>query len=144
MNSHAQVFFSRCPTLRTLLRSSPCVNYAEKLAPLPTHIFNQGAELSKSPIQHVLAKHPFSRDSIVKVFHEDHVSTITQSMCLFEVEVFASVINRVVHLGNFDTLFLVVLRPFLFSTQPALRGNKAGGTATPLFALAISACFASA
>ncbi len=144
MNSHAQVFFNCCSTLRALLRSPPCINDTEKLAALPTHIFNQGAEFSKPPIQHVLAKHPFSRDSVIKIFHEDHVSTITQSMCLFEVEVFASVINRVVHLGNFDTLFLVVLRPFLFSTQPALRGNKAGSRATPLFALAISACFASA
>ena len=58
------------------------------------------------------------------------------------MEVFPSVVNRVVDVGYFDALLFVILRTLLLSAESTLCGNKAGSRATPLFALAISAYFA--
>ena len=120
MHSHAQVFFHFGTTLRTLLRSSSSIDEGKELAPLPAHIFGDRAKLPKRGIKHMLAKHPFSTNPIVQVFHEDHIGTITKCMSLFEMKVFASAINRVVHPGNFEALFLVIGGPSKFSTQSAL------------------------
>ncbi len=142
MYSNTQVFFNFGTTLRTFLRGSPSIDFGKKLASLPAHILSEGAKLTESSIKHMFSKHAFSTNSIVQVFHEDHIGYITKGMCKFKVEIFTSVINRVVKSCNLNELFLVILRPFLFSTQSALHASFAGTLRYPQTRLAISARFA--
>jgi hypothetical protein len=146
MHSHAQIFPNFTTAFGTFKRSPPGIDHTKKLAPLPTDIFNDGAKLPKGSIQHMFTEHPTSRSAIVQVFHKHHITCITKGVGLFVVKVNACVVNRVVEPSNFKSGSLVVFRwllnfaeaALLFSTQSALRGNKAGSRATPLFALAIS------
>lgn len=121
MDSYTQVFFDVPTTFRTVLRSSPSVNFSEELTPLPTYVLNQGSKLPKPSIKHVFSKHPLSTNTVVDVFHKDHISGITKRMGLFKVKVFSSVLNLVVKPSHFKTLFFVIFRPFLFSRKPALQ-----------------------
>ena len=59
MNSNTQVFFDEPATLRTFLRSPPSINFGKEFPTLGTHILNDGSELSKSSVKHMLPKHPF-------------------------------------------------------------------------------------
>jgi hypothetical protein len=121
MHSHAQIFSNFCAALRTFLRSPPGIDNTKKLAPLPTDILDNGAELPKSSVQHMFAKHPFGTSAIVQIFHEDHITCITKGVCLFVVKLTTSVVDGLVKSGNFQPSFLVVLRASLFSTQSALQ-----------------------
>ena len=121
MDSHTQVFFNFFPTFRTLLRSPPSVHFSEELSTLPAHILNDASKLSKCSIKHVFPKHPFSTGAVIQVFHEDHITSITKSVGLFVVKILPGIVDFVVKPRNFKALFLVVLRPIKFSTQPALQ-----------------------
>ena len=121
MNSNLQVFFDFTITLRTLLRSPKSINFTEELSTLPTDILNDASKLSKSHVKHMFPKHPLGAGSVIQVFHEDHISSVTKSMGLFVMEVLPRIINLVVKPCNFDALFLVVLRPLLFSRESALQ-----------------------
>ena len=121
MDSHTQVFFDFTITFRALLRSPPSINFSEKLSSFPTHILDDGSKLSKRSIKHMLAKHSLGASPIIQVFHEDHIASVTKGVCLFVLKVFPCVVNFVVKSSNFKTLFFVVLRPLLFSTQPGLQ-----------------------
>jgi hypothetical protein len=115
MNSNTQVFFDEPATLRTFLRSPPSINFGKEFPTLPAHILNDGSELSKSSVKHMLPKHPFGTDAVIQVFHENHITNITKGMGLLEVEVFPRVVNLMVKSGNFKALFFVVFRPLTFS-----------------------------
>jgi len=121
MNSNTQVFFDEPATLRTFLRSPSSINLGKEFPTLPAHILNDGSELSKSSVKHMLPKHPFGTDAVIQVFHENHITNITKGMGLLEVEVFPRVVNLMVKSGNFKALFFVVFRPLTFSLQSALQ-----------------------
>ncbi len=69
----------------------------------------------------MLPKHPFSTSAVIQVFHEDHITFITEGMGLLEVKVLTSVVDVVVKSCNFKTLFFVVLRPLLFPRESTLQ-----------------------
>jgi hypothetical protein len=69
----------------------------------------------------MFAKPPFRTGSVIQIFHEDHIASITKSMGLFEVKVLPSIVNCVVKPCYFNSGFLVVVRPFLFSRKSALQ-----------------------
>jgi hypothetical protein len=121
MHSYAQVFSHLGTTLGTLLRSPPRIYFSKEFSSLPTHVLDKRVELPKSRIKQMFSKHSFGRRSIVQIFHEDHVTSVTKSVGLLEVEVMTSVVNGVMHPSNLDALSLVILRPFLFSAQSALQ-----------------------
>jgi len=121
MHPNTQIFSNFGTTLRTLLRSSPSINFGKKLAPFPAHILDEGTELTEPCIKHVLAKHARRTNSIVQIFHKDHIGTVAKCMSLLEMKVLSGVVNCVVHPDNLDALFLVIVRPFLLSTQSALQ-----------------------
>ena len=113
MDSQTQLFFDLPATFRTLLRSSPSINFTEELSTFPTHILNDGSKLTKCSIKHMFPKHPLGTGTVIQVFHEDHITSVTKSMGLFIVKVFPSVVDFVVKSCNFDTLLFVILRPSL-------------------------------
>jgi len=121
MDSNTQVFFDFTITLRTLLRSPPRVYFREELSTLPTHIFNQASELSKSRVKHMFAKHSFSICAVIQVFHENHVTSVAKGVGLLVVKVLPRVVNLVVKSSNFKALFIVIFRPLLFSRQSTLQ-----------------------
>ena len=121
MDSNTQVFSNFAVTLRTLLRSPPGINFTEELSTLPTHILNDASKLSKSRVKHLFSKHSLGASSIVQIFHEDHISSITKSVGLFVMEVLPRVVDLVMKPSNFKTLFLVIGRPLLFPRQSALQ-----------------------
>ena len=121
MDSHTQVFFNFPATFRALLRSPPCINFTEKLSTFPAHILNDGSKLSKSRVEHVFSEHPLGTGAVIQVFHENHITCITERMSLFVVEVFSRVVNFVVKTSNLYTLFLVIFRPLLLPRKPALQ-----------------------
>ncbi len=125
-NRTRAVFSDFGTTFRTLLRCSSSINFRKELSAFPTDILDKISELSKRSIKHMFSKHSFGANAIVQVFHEDHVGYVTKPVGLLEMKVFASVVNRVVHPGNLETLLLVIFGPFLFSTQSALRASFAG------------------
>ena len=51
MDSYTQVFFNFSTTLRTLLRSSPSINFTEELSTLPANILNDASKLSKCSVK---------------------------------------------------------------------------------------------
>jgi len=65
-------------------------------------------------------KHPFSTGSIIQVFHEDHITSITKGVGLFVMKVLPRVVDLVVKPSNLNLLFLVVFRPLLFPRESAL------------------------
>jgi len=121
MNPHTQVFFNFPTTFGTLLRSPPSINLAKELSSLPAHILNDGSELSKCGVKHVFTKHSLGTGAVVQVFHEDHITCITERMSLFVVKVFPRVVDFMVKTRNVKALLLVVLRPLLFSLKSALQ-----------------------
>ena len=121
MNSNTQVFFNFTTALRTLLRSPLSINFTEELSTFPTHILNDGSKLTKCSVEHMFRQHSFGADAIIQIFHEDHITSITKSMGLLEVKILSPIVNSVMKSCNFDTLFLVVFRPFLFSIKSALQ-----------------------
>ena len=121
MNSYAQVFFDFTTAIGTLLRSPPSINLGEELSTLAAHIFDDASKLPKGGIKHMFPKHSLSTGSIVQVFHEDHISSVTKSMSLFVVKVFPRIVDLVVKSRNLDSLFFVVFRPLLLSRKPALQ-----------------------
>jgi hypothetical protein len=121
MYSNAQIFFNFCTTVRTLLRSPSCTNFTEEFTPLPTHILGNSSELSESSIKHLFAQHPNGLSSVIQVFHEDHITSVTKDMSLLEMEIFAGIVNPVVYSCNKEALFLVIFRPLLFSRKSALQ-----------------------
>jgi len=131
MHSNAQVFLYLDTALWTLLRSPPRLDFtvskagertrSTELSSLPTHVLSDGSELPESSIKHVFPKQSLTHRAIVQVFHEDHITSITEGMSLLEVEVRPCVVNPVVKSCNFKTLSVVVLRPPLLSTQPTLQ-----------------------
>ncbi len=121
MNSNTQVFFDFPATFRTLLRSPPSIDFTKELSTLPTHILDDGSKLPERGVKHMFPKHSFGTGAVVQIFHEDHITSVTKSMGLFEVKFFPRVVDFVVKSCNFDALLLVVLRPFLFSRKPALQ-----------------------
>src|SRR3712207_2427922 len=121
MHSNTQVFFDFFSTLRTLLRSTSRINFTEELSSLPTHILDDSSKLTKGCVKHVFTKHPFSPRAIIQVFHEDHISTVTKRMSLFEVKILSCVVDFVVKSCDFKTLFLVIVRPLIFSRKPTLQ-----------------------
>jgi len=121
MDSHTQVFFDFTTTLRTLLRSPSSINLTEELSTLPTHILDDASKLSKGSIEHLFTKHRFGTGSIIQVFHENHIASITKGMSLFVVKILPRVVDFIVKSGYFKALFLVVFRPPLFSRQSALQ-----------------------
>jgi putative transposase len=121
MNSNTQVFFDEPATLRTFLRSPPSINFGKEFPTRTADILNDGSELSKSSVKHMLPKHPFGTETVIQVFHENHITNITKGMGLLEVEVFPRVVNLIVKSGNFKALFFFVFRPLTFSTQSALQ-----------------------
>src|SRR5919199_734689 len=121
VDSHAQVFFDFTATFRTQLRSPPSVNFSEELSSFPAHILNNASKLTKGSIKHMFSKHSLGTSPIIQVFHEDHITDITKGVGLLVVKVFPRVVNLMVKSSNFDTLFLVILRPLLSSRQSALQ-----------------------
>jgi hypothetical protein len=121
MNSTTQVFFDFFTTLRTLLRSPPRINRGEELSSFPTHILNDSSKLTKCRVKHMFPKHPFSTDSVIQVFHEDHIASVTKSMGLFVVKVLPRVVDLVVKPCNLNALLLVVVRPLLFPRKSTLQ-----------------------
>jgi hypothetical protein len=121
MHPNVQVFFNNRPTLRTLLRSPPRIDHAKELIPLPAHIFNDSSECSKTCVQHLLAKHPFCHSRIVEVFHKNHIASVAKSVSLLKVKILAGVVNLMVQQGNFNSGFLVVLRPLSFPLESTLQ-----------------------
>jgi hypothetical protein len=124
MNSNAQVFSDLTTAFRTFNRSPPCINQGEKLSTLPTHVFDNASKLSECSIKHLFSKHPFSRHAVIQVFHEDRIPSITKSVSLFVVKVLPGVVDLVIKSGYLNSLFLVILRPFLFSRESALQQFK--------------------
>jgi hypothetical protein len=84
MNSNTQVFFDEPATLRTFLRSPPSIYFGKEFPTLPAHILNDGSELSKSSVKHMLPKHPFGTDAVIQVFHENHITNITKEQTYSE------------------------------------------------------------
>jgi hypothetical protein len=108
MYPDTQVFFDFTLAFRTLLGSASGINNSKEFAPFPTYILGDGAELTKSSIKHLLTQHPFGANSVVQIFHENHIPNITKGMGLFEMKVFSDVVNVVVKSGNLDPLLLIV------------------------------------
>jgi hypothetical protein len=93
MNSHAQVFFDFTTTLRTLLRSPPRINFTKELSSFPAHILDDGSKLSECGIKHMFSKHALGTCAVIQIFHEDHITSITKSMGMFEVKILPGVVN---------------------------------------------------
>jgi hypothetical protein len=121
MNSNTQVFSDFTPTFRTLLRSPKSINFTKELSSLPTHILDNSPELTKRCVEHMFPKHPFGASTVSQVFHENHITSVTKSVGLFKVKVFPGVVDCVMKSCYFNALFLVVLRPSLFSRKPTLQ-----------------------
>ncbi len=109
MDSHTQVFFNFTATLRALLRSPPSIDFTEELSTLRAHILDDSPELTKSSVEHMFSKHPLSAGAVIQVFHEDHITHITERMGLFVVEVLPRIVDFMVKPSNLEALFLVVL-----------------------------------
>jgi hypothetical protein len=77
--------------------------------------------LSKSCVKHVFPKHPLSHNSVIQVFHEDHVTSVAKGVSLFVMKVLPGVVNLVVESSNFDALFFVVFRPTSLPGKSALQ-----------------------
>lgn len=121
MNSNTQVFFDFTTTFRTQLRSPPSIDLTEKFSSLPAQVLNDSSKLTERRVKHMLPKHSFGTGAVIEVFHEDHITSITKGMGLLVVKILPCIVNLVVKSGNFKTLFLVVLRPLLFSRESALQ-----------------------
>ncbi len=121
MDSHAQVFFDFFTTFRALLRSPPSIDFTKELSSLPTNILNDASKLTKCSVKHVFPKHTLGAGTVIQIFHEHHITSVTKRVGLFVVEVLPSVVNFVVKQSNFKALFLVIFRPLMFSTQSTLQ-----------------------
>jgi len=78
MNSNTQVFFNFTTTFRTFLRSPPSLNFTKELSSLPTHILDDGSQLTKCSVKHMFSKPPFGTGAVIQVFHEDQIASITK------------------------------------------------------------------
>jgi hypothetical protein len=121
MSPNAQIFLHLSTTLWTFLRSPSSINFSKELSSLPANVLDKLAKLTKSGIKHVLTQETLGTDSIVQIFHEDHVTSVTKSVGLLKVEVRPCVVNRVVESCHLDALFLVVFRRLELPTQSALQ-----------------------
>jgi hypothetical protein len=101
--TRATVFSYLFATLRALLRSASGIYFSKKLSTFPTHMLDNGSELSKCGVEHVLTKHPLGADTVVQVFHEDHVTSIAKRMSLLVVEIFPSIVDVVMKSRYFKT-----------------------------------------
>jgi len=121
MHSNPQIFPHFCTARGTLLRSPPSIDFPEELSSLPAQVLDDGSKLTESCVKHVFSQHTFCTDSVVQVFHEDHIASITKSVSLLEVKILASVVNCVVKSRNFNPSLLVILGALLFSLESALQ-----------------------
>lgn len=121
MYANAQVLPDDATAFRTFLGGAPSVNFRKELASLPTHILDDGSELTERGVDHVFTKHPLSADPVVQILHENHVASVAQGMRLLVMKVLSRVVDLVVQSRHFDALPLVIVRPLLFPRQSALQ-----------------------
>ena len=139
MHSDTQIFGNMSITSRASLTCAVGIYLGKIDSSLPTHPRQNVEELPKACVKSVLAQHPLRHGFQVQILGKNHSSVVTQPISSFEVIIFPGVANLLVQSANMTLKFQPVFRTLLLMFQSALRGNKAGSRATPLFALAIPA-----
>jgi hypothetical protein len=65
MDSDAKIFFYFTTTFGALLRSTPRIDFTEKLPTLPAHILDDGSKLTERSIKHMFSKHSFGTGAVI-------------------------------------------------------------------------------
>lgn len=76
------------------------VNLSKINISLETHLFKNVTKRSKPSIKSVLSEHPFAHYSKINILNEYYSCLVTKMMENFVVELFASVSDVVMVLGN--------------------------------------------
>lgn len=139
MHSDTQILGNMSITPRASLTRAVGIYFGKIDSPLPAHPIQNSNKLTKTCIKSVLAQHPLGHGFQVQIFGKNHSGVVTQTISNLEMIVLPGVSNLLVQSANLLLKFQPIFRTFLLVFESALRGNKAGSRATPLFALAIPA-----
>ena len=125
MDSFIEFFLARMSAaFRANLTGIFVVNLSKILASFPTYPRQQIAELSKTPVKHLLTQKPFGRYTKVNVFHKDHVCLVAESMASLKVKILTSIVDSMMKSSYFKLCFFPVFRPLLLPRCSTLQHFK--------------------